>query len=457
MFTIISLGCPKNLVDSETMTGRLVAAGHKFTPQLNDSTTLVVLNTCGFLASARDEGRTLIDDLLDWKREDDTRKLVVTGCLVKHSGDAIANEFPEVDAWIDVASENEIVDVVARLMANVATTSSRLVTQTDSRLTLDDRQRQLLTRPHIAYLKIADGCNRRCSFCLIPSIRGPFVSKPIEVLVDEATALAACGVKELVVIAQETTFYGADIYGKPQLSQLLSRLEKIDGIEWIRLMYTYPAFFDDEILAMLRSRGKLLPYLDMPLQHASDAMLKRMNRATTRDATEKLLEKLRNTRDDLVLRTSLIVGFPGETSEDFRDLTQFVQRWRFERLGVFEFSPESGTPAATLSDPVPPETMRRRAARLMKIQEEHAIAARTARLGQTIDVIIDSDVQTEDADNGDTAPTFFVGRSVADAPDVDPVIYVTGDAKIGEIVRCEMVAVQGLDGIAVVAEQEHEA
>ncbi|MDR1270819.1 MAG: MiaB/RimO family radical SAM methylthiotransferase, partial [Planctomycetaceae bacterium] len=345
-FSIVSLGCPKNLVDSEYYVQEMKQAGFEFRPELDGCET-VILNTCGFLRSARDEARKYLDALIELKNQGHIRRIVVRGCMPKFEGiKKLATEFPDVDEWFGVP--------------NNATSK-----------TVSFKRREILTKKHVAYLRIADGCDRHCTFCAIPNIRGVFRSEPMESLLEEARQLADAGVRELIVIAQETTFWGTDLYGKPQLPRLLRELEQIEGIRWIRVMYAYPQFFDDELIELFaaggKGKGKLLPYIDIPLQHAADDILHRMNRRVTKAETEKLLEKLREQIDHLVLRTSLIVGFPGETDTLFGELLKFVETWKFERAGVFPFSAEAGTPAANFGNRVPQRVIERRFERLYKV------------------------------------------------------------------------------------------
>jgi ribosomal protein S12 methylthiotransferase len=295
----------------------------------------------------------------------------------------------------------------------------------------------------VAYLKIAEGCNRACSFCTIPQIRGPYRSKPIEQLVAEAEQLAATGTRELVVVAQDTSYYGLDLYGKPRLAELLDRLESIEGLAWIRLMYLYPLHITDELLERLAGGGKTLAYLDLPLQHISDEILARMRRGVTQAQTERLLERLRQRVPGLVLRTTLLVGFPGETERHFQELVDFVRRQRFERLGVFCYSQEPGTTAAALDEQVPPEVSQKRRAQLMEVQQRIAFAYNEAQVGRRLEAIIDAVVPGE--------KRHYVGRSRADAPEIDGVIYVTADhISPGDLVRCEVAAARGYDLIGFV-------
>ncbi|MDR0337788.1 MAG: 30S ribosomal protein S12 methylthiotransferase RimO, partial [Planctomycetaceae bacterium] len=402
-FSIISLGCPKNLVDSEYYVQEMKQAGFEFRTELDGCET-VILNTCGFLRSARDEARKYLDALIELKHQGQIHRIVVRGCMPKFEGiEKLATEFPDVDEWFGVP--NNIL-----------------------RKSVSFNRREILTQKHVAYLRIADGCDRRCTFCAIPNIRGTFRSEPLESLLEEARQLANAGVRELIVIAQETTFWGNDLYGKPQLSRLLRELEQIEGIRWIRVMYAYPQFFDDELIELFvagsKGNGKLLPYIDIPLQHASDEVLHRMNRRVTKAETEKLLEKLRERIDSLVLRTSLIVGFPGETDFLFGELLKFVETWKFERAGVFPFSAETGTPAANFDNRVPQRVIQRRFEQLYKVCEKYSVTWASCRKGEILNVQIDGNYVDE---SGRKEPNLFIGRTFADAPDIDPVVYVTGE------------------------------
>jgi ribosomal protein S12 methylthiotransferase len=299
-----------------------------------------------------------------------------------------------------------------------------------------------LTPPHLAFLKISEGCNRSCSFCAIPQIRGPYASKPIEQIVSEAEELAADGVRELIVVAQDTTFYGIDLYGRPRLAEVLRRLDRLDGLAWIRLMYLYPVHVTDELMDVFAGAEKILPYLDLPLQHINDEILGQMRRRVTRAQTERLLDRLRERIPELVLRTTLIAGFPGESEEQFAELLEFVRQRRFERLGVFCYSDEPGTPAGGLESKVPDELCRARRGRLLAAQQEIAFAWGESQVGRRLDVLLDAAVPE--------AANAYVGRSYADAPEIDGVVYVTGENLApGQIVPCEIVAARGYDLIGV--------
>ena len=417
-FSLVSLGCPKNLVDSEQHVFALQQAGWEFRTEI-ENCELVVLNTCGFLHSARNEARDYIRALIDLKQQGSIGRIAVRGCMpVFESIERLAEKFPDVDEWFGIPSATE-----------------------------HSAPRKLLTEKHVAYLRIADGCSRRCAFCAIPNIRGNFRSVPKENILQEAKYLAETGVKELVVIAQETTFWGNDLYGKPQLAALLRKLEEIDSVRWIRLMYSYPQYFDDELVALFTSGGKLLPYIDIPLQHANDEMLRQMNRRVTKTETEQLLETLRTRIDNLVLRTSFIVGFPGETDAMFQELLRFADRWQFERAGVFRFSAEQGTPAVGFSPKVPAKTIDRRFEQLYKTCEKHSIAWATRQKGKIINVQIDGNFTDE---YGRKEAQLFVGRTIADAPDIDPVVYVTGQQlSVGALVECEILETEGCDLVGV--------
>lgn len=444
-FSILSLGCPKNLVDSERYAAALSANGQTFQTDVAHCET-VILNTCGFIRSARDESRDYIRSLIELKKEGEIQRIVVRGCMPQFEDiEELTIEFPDVDEWGGVPRKDE-------------SNGLPLPIHSVSPSVRPPFFRHRLTEKHVAYLRIADGCDRRCTFCTIPNIRGRFQSEPLEKLLDEAAQLAEDGVKELVVVAQETTFWGSDLHsdlnggfnGKPRLVHLLQKLEEIDGLRWIRLMYAYPLNFDDELIELFAAKGKLLPYIDIPLQHCSDDILRRMNRRVTRQETEALLGKLRERIENLVLRTSLIAGFPGETEAMFDELVRFVERWQFERAGVFPFSPERGTPAEQFTDRVADRILNRRFDKLYRTCERYSTGYAERQKGKIIDVQIDG--HYVDKETGWKEPNVFVGRTYADAPDIDPVVYVTGtDLQQGSMISCEILEADGCDlaGVAV--------
>jgi ribosomal protein S12 methylthiotransferase len=326
----------------------------------------------------------------------------------------------------------------------------RVFLSAEPKTRFDDSPRHYLTLSHVAYLKIADGCSRHCAYCLIPKIRGPFVSRPKEQIINEAKRLADAGVRELVIIAQETNFWGIDLYGRPRLAELLAELQNINGIDWLRLMYTYPAHFSDELIDMFASGGKLLPYIDLPLQHCNDEILRKMNRKATKSETETLLGKLRECIPQLVLRTSFITGFPGETDAMFDELLAFVQTWQFERAGVFQYSREEGTPAAAMPDQIDSSVKAERFHRLYELTKTQTRDWASRQVGQRLDVLID---QPDRDETGQQIPGVFVGRTYADAPTIDPAVIVTsqmaGQVAVGRIAPCEIVMTHGVDLIAV--------
>ncbi len=447
-FTIISLGCPKNMVDSENLVGRLVGAGYEF-HERSDACDFILVNTCGFLQAARDEAREILDELVALKNEGQIRRIFVTGCMVNFEKERTAEEYPDVDAWIGVYDEPRIVEIVGSFFPQPSETEPHRFYMTPrDKMVLDDANRHLLLPQHVAYLKIADGCDRHCTYCAIPAIRGRFVSKPKEIALEEARQLLDAGTKELVLIAQETTFWGADLYGKPELASLLQSLRDLPGDFWIRLMYSYPLHFGDDLIALFAEKnGKILPYIDLPLQHASDFILKRMNRQVDKADTETLLEKLRTRIDDLVLRTSLIVGFPGETDAMFEEVLAFVHRWGFQRGGVFAFSAEPGTAATKFDDPVPAKKIQERFEHLLRTMGDITDHWDAGRIGKRYDVLIDQPIYTA---KGNAMDGVFWGRSYAEAPEIDPQVVVNGQKlTLGEKVPCEIVQVQEGNLIAV--------
>ncbi|MDR0392472.1 MAG: 30S ribosomal protein S12 methylthiotransferase RimO [Planctomycetaceae bacterium] len=438
-FSIVSLGCPKNLVDSERCVRRMRESGFEFRVE-PDGSDVVVLNTCGFLKSAREEAREYIRSLVDLKNDGRIKRIIVRGCMTQFEGvDQLAVEFPDVDEWYGTPNSNS---------KNLVRGTNLLLPKNSSNANDIGRERDILTFGHVAYLRIADGCSRRCSFCTIPDIRGQFRSETMENLLTEARQLAERGVKEIVIVAQETTFWGSDLPERPSLVELLRCVEAIDGIRWVRLMYAYP-FFDDELVEFFVQSEKLLPYIDIPLQHINDTILQRMNRSVKRNEIERLLDNLRSKIDQLVLRTSLIVGFPGETDEFFDELVTFVDKWKFERAGVFAFSAEPKTPAAKLDNQIPRATIDRRFKLLTDVCNRHAITWGKRQKNNIMQVQIDDHYVDS---SGYVEPELYIGRTYADAPDIDPVVYVTNNKKLesGNLVNCEILETNGNNLVGIV-------
>ncbi len=442
-YAFVSLGCPKNLVDSERMLGLLQVDGYRLVPE-PEGADFVVVNTCGFIERARDESFAAIDEMLRLKEQGRIRGVIVSGCLAERQKEQLLAERPEIDSLVGVFAREEVARVADRLVGHLD--EQRAVFQPAPIRPLRDTDRLRITPRHFAYLKISEGCDRLCTFCAIPKMRGTHATKPIEEVVREAEQLAADGVRELIVVAQDTTYYGLDLYGRPRLAELLRQLDQVEGLAWIRLMYFYPMYIDDELVETIAAARKIVPYLDMPLQHINDELLRRMARRITRQETETLLTKLRDRIPGLALRTTLITGFPGETEPQFEELVDFVRTQRFQRLGVFTYSLEPDTPAARLPDQLPEAVKEVRRQRLMETQQEIAFAWNARQIGTQKDVILDRPVPNE--------PNVWVGRSHADAPDIDAAVYVTGGKKrlaAGDIVSCEIVASQDYDlvGVAV--------
>jgi ribosomal protein S12 methylthiotransferase len=437
-YAFVSLGCPKNLVDSERMLGLLKLDGYELVndPQGAD---FAVVNTCGFIEAARQESFAAIDEMLDLKRQGKLRGVIVSGCLAERQKDALLESRPEIDHLVGVFGREHVTKVADRLLGGL--TEQRTVFQPAPTHPLPDTARFRITPRHFAFLKISEGCDRLCTFCAIPRMRGKHYTKPMEEVVAEARELAADGVRELVIVAQDTTYYGMDLYGEPRLVELLRELEKIDGLDWIRLMYFYPMYVTDELIDHIAQSKRIVPYLDMPLQHINDRMLRRMQRRVNRHDTIELLDKLRVRIPNLVMRSTMITGFPGETDAEFEEVEHFVAEQKFERLGVFTYSFEPDTPAARLPDQLPEEVKNERRDRLMEVQQEVAFEWNDAQVGRRLDVLIDSAVPDEE--------NAWIGRSYADAPDVDGVVYVTGEnLRVGSIVPCEVVATSEYDLVA---------
>ena len=442
-YAFVSLGCPKNTVDSERMLGLLQIDGYDLVSE-PDGADFVVVNTCGFIERARNESFAAVDEMLDLKRKGKTRGVIVSGCLAERQKDDLLIERPDIDYLVGVFGREEITRVADRLVGRLE--EQRTIFQPAPIRALPDTDRLRITPRHFAYLKISEGCDRLCTFCAIPKMRGKHATKPIEEVVREAEQLAADGARELIVVAQDTPYYGIDLYGEPRLAELLRRVSDVRGIDWIRLMYFYPMYVTDELIDTMAGCAKIVPYVDMPLQHINDTMLRRMARRVTRSETEELLGKLRSRIKNLTIRTTFITGFPGETDEQADELAEFIRQQRFERMGVFTYSLEPDTPAAVLPNHLPDEVKEQRRERLMEIQQQIAFEQCQAQIGREVDVILDQAVPGE--------KNVFVGRSAADAPDVDGLVFVTGDRqklKVGQIVPTQIVATQEYDlvGVAV--------
>ena len=411
-----------------------------------ENSDFVVVNTCGFIEQARQESFAAIDEMLELKRTGKTKGVIVSGCLAERQKEQLLEDRPEIDSLVGVFGRDEITKIADRLVGDLE--EQRSIFQPAPIRALPDTGRLQITPRHFAYLKISEGCDRLCTFCAIPKMRGKHATKPIESVVAEANELAQSGVRELNIVAQDTTYYGMDLYGETRLDTLLQALNQVDGLDWIRLMYFYPMYIDDKLLDVIANSEKILPYIDMPLQHADDTMLKRMSRKVNRSDTEALIEKMRKRIPGLALRTTFITGFPGETDQQFETLVDFVKEFKFERMGVFTYSFEPDTPAAKLPNQIDESTKEARRGRLMEVQQEIAFEFNESLFGKPVDVMIDHAVAEQ---NG-----AWVARTIYDAPDVDSIIYVTESEhalKTGDIVSAEVVGRQGYDLIGVAVGQ----
>lgn len=424
----ISLGCSKNLIDTEM--GIAVFKDHDFEIVNNpEDAEIIVINTCGFIESAKEEAINTILEMAEYKKKN-CKYLVAMGCLVKRYKNDLEKAIPEVDLWISI---DEYQDFWKKI--------STLVGENVESDYMNYRNRVITTGNKMAYLKIAEGCDNFCTYCAIPYIRGRFESRRIEEILEEAKSLAEDGYEEIIVIAQDTTKYGIDIYGKPRLAELLRKLCKIDGIRWIRFLYAYPESITDELIEVIASEEKICKYFDIPIQHFSDEILKRMNRKTKGKDIINIVSKIRNRIPNVILRTSLIVGFPGETEEDFEILKNCVSDLKFDRLGCFTYSKEEGTPAAKFDNQIHIATKKRRHRIIMELQKEISDNSLKSKVGNVYEILIE-----DITPNGD----FYVGRSYMDSPDTDGVIFVAnnGEDLINKFVKCKIVAAEGYDLIA---------
>ena len=410
----ISLGCDKNLADSEEMLGLLTANGHEIVDS-EEEADAIVINTCCFIHDAKEESVNTILEMAEYKKSGTCKALIVTGCMAQRYKEEITQEIPEVDAVLGTTSYGDIVKALNEVQAGNVFQEFRDINE----LPEDCGHRVITTGGHFGYLKIAEGCDKHCTYCIIPSLRGKFRSVPEERLLKQAEYMASQGVRELILVAQETTVYGTDLYGKKTLHLLLKKLCQIRGIRWIRVLYCYPEEIYDELIQVMKAEPKICHYLDLPIQHASDKILRRMGRRTSKQQLIDIITKLRREIPDIVLRTSLITGFPGETEEDHQELMEFVDEMEFDRLGVFTYSPEEGTPAETMEGQAPEEVKEARRDEIMELQQEISLDKGNDRIGQEVLVMIEGKVSGESA---------YIGRTYGDAPKVDGYIFVqTGE------------------------------
>ena len=412
----VSLGCDKNLVDTEVMLGLLASRGHQMVDS-EEIADVIVINTCCFIHDAKEESIQTILEMAEYKKAGSCKALIVTGCLAQRYKQEIIDEIEEVDAVLGTTSYDKIVEAIDEALAGHTSVE---MTDIDA-LPLVESKRLVTTGGHFAYLKIAEGCDKHCTYCIIPKIRGNFRSVPIERLLKEAEDLVAQGVKEIILVAQETTLYGKDLYGEKSLHKLLRELCKISGLRWIRILYCYPEEITDELIQVIKEEDKICNYLDLPIQHASDGILKRMGRRTSKEQLVEIIGKLRKEIPDIAIRTTLITGFPGETQEQHEELMEFVDEMEFDRLGVFTYSPEEDTPAAEMPDQIPEDVKEDRQAELMELQQEIAFDLAEEMIGREVLVMIEGKVADEHA---------YVGRTYKDAPNVDGLIFVESEEEL---------------------------
>lgn len=447
---LVSLGCDKNLVDSEIMLGLLSKEGYAITNELSEADYAIV-NSCCFIGDAKEESINTIIEIGELKKEGKLKGLIVTGCLAQRYQSMITDELPEADAVIGTTAYDNIVAAIAEIKSKNGLADKSLYIEDLERLAGGEEHRLVPAGEISSYIKIAEGCNKRCTYCIIPYIRGNYRSIPMETIVKEAEELAKQGTKELLLVAQETTLYGVDIYGKKALPDLVHELSKISGIEWIRLLYCYPEEITDEIIEAIKNEKKVCHYIDLPIQHSSDAILRKMARKTNQAELRERIAKLRKEIPDITLRTTLITGFPGETEEDFKELYNFVDEMEFDRLGVFTYSAEEGTPAAEMDGQVDEEVKIARRNEIMELQQEISAEKAEGRIGKVYEVLVEGTVPV-DSVNGEAFASImevnedgkkvYIGRTYMDAPDVDGQVFFESDYEImsGELVEVEIIA-----------------
>lgn len=437
----VSLGCDKNLVDSENMLGILHESGHQIINE-EEEADIIIVNTCCFINDAKEESINTILEMAQYKKSGKLKALIIAGCLAERYREEILTEIPEVDALLGTASFPKILEVVEEITEG----GQQVHFEALDRIPKLSTRRLLTSGTYTAYLKIAEGCDKHCTYCVIPSVRGNYRSVPMETLIEEANYLASQGVKEIILVAQETTLYGTDLYGKKMLPKLLEELSKIDGIAWIRILYCYPEEITDELIEVIRKEEKVIPYLDIPIQHASDRILKLMGRRTDQADLIRVINKLRKEIPGIVLRTTLITGFPTETEEDHQELMDFVRDMKFERLGVFTYSKEEDTPAAKLKPQILAKVKKQRQKDLMKLQQANVFEYSEKQIGKIFDVLVEGRVADEEK--------VYIGRTYMDAPQVDGYIFFSSDEELisGDFVKVKVTSAKDYDLVGELVE-----
>ena len=439
----ISLGCSKNLIDTEMMIGIFKNKNYEIVndPQIAD---IIVINTCGFIAQAKEEAINTILEMAEYKKQN-CKFLIVTGCLVERYKSELIKEIPEVDLFIKFSEYKTFWNEVGNLLEkNKKSLSSKEKTLNDKKLDnknnqLDFLDRVITTGINYAYIRVAEGCNNFCTFCAIPYIRGRYVSRKEEDILEEVKLLVKRGIREFIIIAQDTTKYGIDIYGEPKLAELLNKISKIDGVKWIRFLYSYPETITEELIQEVKKNDKICKYFDIPMQHISDNILKKMNRKSTSKSIKDLITKLRKEIPGVIIRSTLMVGFPGEKEEDFEELYEFVKWAKFDKLGCFAYSKEEGTRAEKMPEQVHPSTKKSRYNKIMKLQQEISKENLKKQIGKTYEVLIEDAIVTDDKE------LYFIGRTYMDVPEIDGYIYLKGNAEINTFVKCKITDVREYD------------
>lgn len=446
----VSLGCSKNLIDTEIAIGILKEHGMEIVNNPEDA-DMIIVNTCGFIDPAKEEAINTILEMAEYKKKK-CKYLIAMGCLVQRYTDELKKALPEVDLWIRLDKYEEFYTSIENLINNKVETNKKygeIKTYPKEPLPLASKEeffgREISTGNNFAYLKIGEGCSNRCTYCAIPFIRGPFISRPEEDIIEEAKLLAKKGIKELIIIAQDTTKYGLDLYKEPRLAGLLRKLCKIDGIEWIRFLYSYPEGIDDDLIKVVKEESKICKYFDIPIQHISNSVLKRMNRKTSKQNIEDVLAKIRTNIPNVIIRTTVMVGFPGETQEDFNQLYEFIKKAKFENLGAFTYSKEEGTPAARLKEQVHPMTKKARYNKIMQVQQQVSKENLMEIVGRKAQVLIEGLTFDE---------KYYVGRTSQQVPDIDGITYIINDKEltVGNFINCTITDAKEYDLIAKINE-----